>query len=83
MLSIDIFNHSDKIMNMNVTDFDYQLPDELIARFPTAERTASRLLCFDNNMNKIQHRRFCDIVDLLNPNDLLIFTIGILFLFNS
>ncbi|MBT5924032.1 MAG: tRNA preQ1(34) S-adenosylmethionine ribosyltransferase-isomerase QueA [Cellvibrionales bacterium] len=58
---------------MNLTDFQYQLPDELIARYPAEERTASRLLAMDRHDGDLGHHGFVDLVDLLKPNDLLIF----------
>ncbi|MCK2148962.1 tRNA preQ1(34) S-adenosylmethionine ribosyltransferase-isomerase QueA [Marinobacter alexandrii] len=58
---------------MNVSDFDFELPDELIARYPLAERTASRLLCLDGMSGKTVHRHFADLPDLLQPGDLLVF----------
>ncbi|MFN4290464.1 MAG: tRNA preQ1(34) S-adenosylmethionine ribosyltransferase-isomerase QueA [Permianibacter sp.] len=58
---------------MLLSDFDYSLPDELIARYPLAERSASRLLCLDGNSGAIVHRQFTDVLDLLTPNDLLVF----------
>jgi len=54
-------------------DFSYELPDELIARFPVAERSQSRLLCLDRVSGAIQHRIFSEVVDLINPHDLLVF----------
>src|SRR5690242_7957264 len=53
--------------NMRLDDFDYDLPPELIARFPLPERSQSRLLCLDG------HRQFKDVVDLIHPGDLLVF----------
>jgi S-adenosylmethionine:tRNA ribosyltransferase-isomerase len=58
---------------MNLTDFQYQLPDELIARYPAEQRTASRLLAMDRHDGNLGHHGFVDLVDLLKPNDLLIF----------
>lgn len=57
---------------MRVSDFDFDLPDEQIARFPTAERTGSRLLCLDGNTEEIAHQQFADIESFLNPGDLLV-----------
>jgi S-adenosylmethionine:tRNA ribosyltransferase-isomerase len=54
-------------------DFSYELPDELIARYPMAERSRSRLLCLDKNSGVITHRIFFDIVALIKPGDLLVF----------
>ncbi len=58
---------------MRVKDFHFDLPDELIARFPTPERTGSRLLCLDGNSGELQHRQFTDILELLQPGDLAVF----------
>lgn len=55
---------------MRLSDFSYELPDELIARYPLAERSSSRLLCLRGD--EILHRRFSDVVALINPNDLLV-----------
>lgn len=58
---------------MKLSDFDYYLPDELIAQHPPAERTASRLLHLDGMSGAIQDRTFRDLPSLLRPNDLLVF----------
>jgi S-adenosylmethionine:tRNA ribosyltransferase-isomerase len=58
---------------MKLSDFDYHLPEELIAQHPPAERTASRLLHLDGVTGAIQDRTFSDITSLLLPNDLLVF----------
>lgn len=58
---------------MRVADFDYELPDELIARHPSRERTASRLLELDGRDGVITHRVFRDLTELLYPGDLLVF----------
>jgi len=57
---------------MKLSDFDYHLPPELIARFPLAARSASRLLCLNRQTGEIIHRQFTDLPDLLIPQDLLI-----------
>ncbi|MGH8514959.1 MAG: S-adenosylmethionine:tRNA ribosyltransferase-isomerase, partial [Gammaproteobacteria bacterium] len=53
--------------------FHYHLPPERIAIYPAAERGASRLLCLDAATGAISDGRFADIVDLLRPEDLLVF----------
>lgn len=58
---------------MNITDFSFVLPDELIARYPQAQRSASRLLCLEGTTGAINHRQFTDIVTILQPGDLLVF----------
>jgi len=54
---------------MKTSDFNYDLPDELIAKYPLKSRSASRLLVYEN---KIQHKSFIDILDFLNEGDLLV-----------
>ncbi|NVJ65714.1 MAG: tRNA preQ1(34) S-adenosylmethionine ribosyltransferase-isomerase QueA, partial [Gammaproteobacteria bacterium] len=58
---------------LSLADFHFDLPDELIARYPTENRTDSRLLCLDGSAGDIQHRHFHQLVELLNPDDLLVF----------
>lgn len=58
---------------MNVSDFYFDLPDELIARYPLKERSASRLLSLDGLSGAVSHRQFADLPDLLQPGDLLVF----------
>lgn len=58
---------------MLVTDFDYHLPQELIARQPLADRAASRLLHVDRKREVLEDRQFRDFPDLLRPDDLLVF----------
>src|SRR5687767_6914059 len=55
------------------SDFRFDLPDELIAQEPLADRSASRLLVLDAANDRIEHRTFRDLVDLLQPGDLLVF----------
>ncbi|XOV90243.1 MAG: tRNA preQ1(34) S-adenosylmethionine ribosyltransferase-isomerase QueA [Pseudomonadota bacterium] len=58
---------------MKVSDFSFELPEHLIARYPMPERTASRLLHLDARTGQIEHRVFRDIQDLLAAPDLLVF----------
>lgn len=58
---------------MQVSDFNFELPDELIARYPKAERTSSRLLCLDGVNGEVQHCHFADILELVEAGDLLVF----------
>lgn len=58
---------------MKLSDFNFELPNELIARYPMAERTSSRLLHLDGNSGDLHHRQFPDIVELLDEGDLLVF----------
>ena len=57
---------------MLLSDFDYHLPNELIARYPLPHRSASRLFCLDGPTGAMTHRHFADLPALLNPNDLLV-----------
>ena len=47
-------------MALKLSDFRYELPDRLIARYPTEKRSDSRLLCLDAGSGAIQHRQFTD-----------------------
>jgi S-adenosylmethionine:tRNA ribosyltransferase-isomerase len=58
---------------MKRTDFHYELPPELIAQEPLAQRSDSRLLCFDRQSGSLSDRKFNDLPGLLNPGDLLVF----------
>lgn len=58
---------------MNVSDFHFDLPDELIARYPMAERSASRMLALNGASGAVAHRQFRDLPDLLEADDLLVF----------
>lgn len=53
--------------------YHYQLPDELIAKYPLAQRSASRLMQLQYRQQQITHCHFHDLVDILNDNDLLVF----------
>lgn len=57
---------------MKVEDFNYDLPEELIAQTPLEERDASRLLVLDKTSGKTEHKIFRDIIDYLNPGDTLV-----------
>lgn len=58
---------------MKRTDFTYELPPELIAQMPLAQRSASRLLCFDKTSGALSDQNFRDLPGLLEPGDLLVF----------
>ncbi|MCF7707669.1 MAG: tRNA preQ1(34) S-adenosylmethionine ribosyltransferase-isomerase QueA [Verrucomicrobia bacterium] len=58
---------------MRTDEFDYKLPEELIAQSPAQRRDMSRLLVLDRNSDGVRHREFRDILDYLNPGDLLVF----------
>jgi S-adenosylmethionine:tRNA ribosyltransferase-isomerase len=57
---------------VNVSDFNFELPDELIAQEPTAERGGSRLMVVDRATGAIAHRQFSDLPSLLLPGDVVV-----------
>ncbi len=57
---------------MNLEQFDYHLPEELIAQAPLQERTASRLLQFKTHATSFNDLKFIDLLQLLQPEDLLV-----------
>lgn len=58
---------------MQLSDFDFTLPKELIAKHPSETRSACRLLSLDGATGQIEHGVFSDIIDKINPGDLLVF----------
>lgn len=76
-----LFNNSSLILRsqprtpsfMKKSDFNYQLPEHLIAQYPLPERRASRLLCLNRLTGHITDRRFSDFIDLIDEKDLLVF----------
>ena len=57
---------------MKTSDFYYELPQELIAQDPLADRSSSRLLVLDKESGKTQHRVFKELVNFLRPEDCLV-----------
>lgn len=57
---------------MHLNDFDYELPEDLIAQHPLAERDASRLLRLDRHTGAVEDRTFRELPELLRPTDLLV-----------
>lgn len=58
---------------MRTSDFDYELPPELIAQTPAEPRDSSRLMVLRRDSGTTEHRRFTDILDYLRPGDLMVF----------
>ena len=56
---------------MDVKDFDYDLPEELIAQDPLEDRSSSRLMVLDKNTGEVSHHVFKEIVKYLRPGDCL------------
>src|SRR5688572_16374552 len=57
---------------MRLDEFDYQLPQELIAQLPAAERGADRLLRLDGASGALEDRRFADFAQLVSPGDVVV-----------
>ena len=58
--------------SLTTHDFYYDLPEELIAQYPSAERDMCRLMVLDRAKGEIEHKVFRDIIDYLNPEDMLV-----------
>ena len=57
---------------MKVSDFNYNLPEELIAQTPISKRDESRLMVVDRKTESIEHKHFKEIIDMLEPGDVLV-----------
>ena len=57
---------------MKTSDFDYELPQELIAQTPVEPRDSSRLLVYHRDTGAVEHKIFRDVIDYLNPGDVLV-----------
>jgi len=57
---------------MQIEEFDYELPEELIAQTPLEKRDASRLLVLDKKTGEVNHKHFSNILDYLNKGDVLV-----------
>lgn len=57
---------------MNISEFDYVLPENLIAQMPADKRQNSKMLVLDKQNKTIEHRHFFDIVDYIDPNSILV-----------
>ncbi|MCF1438753.1 MAG: tRNA preQ1(34) S-adenosylmethionine ribosyltransferase-isomerase QueA, partial [Shewanella sp.] len=58
---------------MRVSDYTFDLPDELIARYPMAKRTASRLLTLNGETGALADKQFTDLLEMIQPGDLMVF----------
>ena len=58
--------------DLMTADFDYYLPEELIAQHPMEKRDHSRLMVLDREAGSIDHKHFYDILDYINPEDVLV-----------
>ena len=60
------------ILNLKTKDFDYELPNELIAQMPSNKREESKMMIMKRFTGETQHLKFYQIVDLLDENDVLV-----------
>ena len=58
---------------MKTSDFDYQLPQQLIAQIPVKQRDLSRLMVVDRRDNSIKHRQFFEVTDYIQSGDVMVF----------
>ncbi len=58
--------------NLTLSDFNYDLPEDRIAQTPLEPRDSSRLMVIDRKRDEIEHKIFRDIIDYINPNDVLV-----------
>ena len=63
---------ADRPLGTRTSDYDFELPPERIAQHPLARRDASRLMVVDRATQTISHRTFADVVDLMDPRDVLV-----------
>jgi S-adenosylmethionine:tRNA ribosyltransferase-isomerase len=59
-------------MSLRTADYNYSLPDELVARYPAISRDGSRMMLLDRAKQQITHLRFGDFVDLVHPTELVV-----------
>ena len=57
---------------MKTSDFNFHLPEELIAQHPLEKRDTSRLMVLDKATGEIEHKHFYDVLNYLNPGDTLV-----------
>lgn len=60
------------VVSVKTDDFDYELPEELIAQTPLEKRDNSKLMILDKNTGEIKHEKFYNIINYLNENDILV-----------
>ena len=57
---------------MNISEFDYELPENLIAQLPADKRENSKMLVLDKNNKTIEHKHFFDITDYIDSDSILV-----------
>jgi len=68
----EVINNERVSTDLSTHDFYYDLPEELIAQFPSERRDMCRLMVLDRDTGAIEHKIFRDIIDYLNPEDMLV-----------
>jgi len=71
MTKFEIFDTQPKTYRLS--DFDYELPEELIAQYPTEKRGDSRLMVLHSEKEKLEDKKFSDFIDYLEPGDCLVY----------
>jgi S-adenosylmethionine:tRNA ribosyltransferase-isomerase len=69
-MQLELFLYKGK--KMNISEFDYNLPENLIAQMPAEKRENSKMLVLDRKEQSIEHKHFYDIVDLIDKNSILV-----------
>lgn len=72
ILTIHLERNNTMTKEMRLEDFNYNLPQELIAQDPLLDRASSRLMVLDKNTGEIKHKIFADVIDYLNVGDCLV-----------
>jgi S-adenosylmethionine:tRNA ribosyltransferase-isomerase len=70
MTKFEIFNTKPKTYRLS--DFDYKLPEELIAQFPSEERGDSRMMVVNRKNGEISHKNFSNVLSMIHPDDVLV-----------
>ncbi|HDR04109.1 MAG TPA: tRNA preQ1(34) S-adenosylmethionine ribosyltransferase-isomerase QueA [Candidatus Marinimicrobia bacterium] len=70
MTKFEIFNTKPKTYRLS--DFDYELPEQLIAQFPSEKRGDSKMLLVNRQNGEITHKKFTNVIDFINPEDVLV-----------
>ena len=71
-MALVFYNFMMGVVKVKLEEFDYNLPEELIAQVPIAKRDESRLMVLHRNNNTIEHKTFKDVIDYLKPGDCLV-----------
>ena len=59
-------------MSLRTADYDYELPEDLVAFYPAPQRDQSRMMLLDRREQRVTHLHFAELVDRVDPGDLLV-----------